>query len=213
MRNVALALVVLALAAPVALAQIGETTPVPPGQLTPGKVVLGPNAVETYGSTASPWSGTPRERGNLFAVTTSVNVTQMEWYINPSAAETFYFSIYRKTNDGTVTGTYDRVFITSVPIATAGDQWIGSGTMSYTLDPAYYYYLSVAWDTVSCVYYRSAELTPIATGFGQLLTGIPDGSGHPATWTNTWASGSFSPYHQRLTFDAVPVELMTLSVE
>lgn len=213
MRQLALTFVVLALAAPVALAQIDETTPVPPSQLTPGKVVLGPNAVETYGSIGTTWSGILRERGNIFSVTTAANVTQMEWFINPSAAETFYFVIYRKTNDGTVTGTYTQDFITSVPVATAGQQWVSSGTISYTLDPTYYYYMSIAWDTVSCTYYRGTEATPFATGFGQLLTGVPAGSGHPATINNTYASGAFPPYYQRLTFEPVPVELMTLTVE
>jgi hypothetical protein len=190
-----------------------ETDPVPPGQLTPGAVLYGPDATETYGSIGTTWSGVPRERGNLFSVSSPANITQIEWYINPSAADTFYFVIYRKTNDGTVTGTYDQVFITSVAVGTTGEQWLSSGPVSYTVDPAYYYYMSIAWDVATASYYRGTEVTPFATGFGQLLTGVPAGSGHPATWNNTYAAGAFPPYYQRLTFDIVPVELMSLSVE
>ncbi|MCU0305801.1 MAG: hypothetical protein MUC56_17250 [Thermoanaerobaculales bacterium] len=190
-----------------------ETDPVPPGQLTPGVAIVGPDATETYGSVGTTWSGTPRERGNLFSVSSPANITQIEWYLTVPSTETIYFVIYRKTNDGTVTGVYDQVFITSVSTSTSGAEWVSSGAISYTLDPAYYYYLSVAWDTVSCTYYRGTETTPFATGFGQLLTGIPAGSGHAATWDNTYNTGGFPPYYQRLTFDIVPVELQSLSVE
>lgn len=213
MKKLAFFVVIAAVIAPGLPAGAAETDPVPPGQLTPGIALVGPDATETYGSTASPWSGAPRERGNLFSVTSPANVTLMEWFVNPTAPETFYFCIYRKVNDGTVTGTYTQDFITSVAVGTTGDQWVSSGPVSYTLEPAYYYYLSIAWDTVSTTYYRSTEGTPFATGFGQLLTGIPSGEGHPATWNNTYTTGQFSPYHQRLTFDIVPVELQSLSVE
>lgn len=214
MRRAFLTPILVLLAAFVSAAPVDETTPVPPDQLVPGQVLVSPDRVtETYGSTASPWSGTPRERGNLFSVTTPANITQMEWYINPTAAETFYFCVYRKVNDGNVLGVYTQDFVTSVSVTTTGEQWISSGTVSYTLDPAYYYYLSIAWDNVSCTYYRSTETTPIATGFGQLLTGIPAGDGHAATWTNTYSTGGFSPYYQRLTFDIVPVELQSLTIE
>lgn len=195
------------------LSGAAETDPVPPGQLTPGVAIVGPDATETYGSVGTTWSGTPRERGNLFSVSSPANITQIEWYLTVPSTETIYFVIYRKTNDGTVTGVYDQVFITSVSTSTSGAEWVSSGAISYTLDPAYYYYLSVAWDTVSCTYYRGTETTPFATGFGQLLTGIPAGSGHPATWNNTYVAGNFPPYYQRLTFDIVPVELQSLSVE
>ncbi len=207
-------MVVLAVAVGFAAAvPAAETDPVPPGQLTPGMTLVGPDATETYGSIGTTWSGTPRERGNIFSVATAANVTQIEFYLNPTAAETFYFSIYRKTNDGTVTGTYTRDLITSVAVGTTGQQWVSSGPVSYTLDPTYYYYMSVAWDSVISEYFRGTEATPFATGFGQLLTGVPAGSGHPATIDNTYAAGLFQPYYQRLTFDIVPVELMSLSVE
>jgi hypothetical protein len=212
MKSFALFICVALIALPVSV-QADETTPVPPDQLTPGGALVGPDATETYGSIGTTWSGTPRERGNLFSVTSPANVTMIEYYIGVAAAETFYFCIYRKVNDGNVLGTYDQVFITSVAVATTGPQWVSSGTISYTMETGYYYYISIAWDTVSCEYYRGTEVTPFATGFGQLETGIPAGSGHPATWTNTYSSGQFPPYYQRLTFDIVPVELMSLSVE
>lgn len=191
-----------------------ETDPVPQSQLTPGKVLVGPDATETYGGSDQGWAGAPRERGNVFSVTSPANITLMEWYINVGGADTFYFCIYRKTNDGTLTGTYDQVLIVPVSISTTGDQWISSGPVSYTLEPAYYYYLSIAWDSASSTYYRGTQATPHATGFGQLETGIPAGSGHGTTWTNSsYTSGMYTPYYQRLTFDIVPVELQSLSVE
>jgi len=213
MRQIAPLLVVatvLAVGSPVFAA---ETDPVPPSQLTQGITLVGPDATETYGSVGTTWAGVPRERGNVFSVTTPANITMMEWYIDAPVSQTFYFSIYRKTNDGSLTGTYDQVVSVSATISTTGPDWISSGPMSYTLDPAYYYYMSIAWDVESATYYRGTEATPFATGFGQLETGVPAGSGHPTTWTNTYASGAFPPYYQRLTFDIVPVELQSLTVE
>lgn len=213
MKKSTLLFVIAAVIAAGLPAGAAETDPVPQSQLTPGKVLVGPDATETYGSIGTTWSGTPRERGNIFSVTSPANVTQMEWYIGVSAPQTFYFCIYSKVNDGTVTGTYDQVLIVPVAIGTTGDQWISSGPVSYTLEPTHYYYMSIAWDSASATYYRGTEATPFATGFGQLLTGVPAGSGHPATWNNTYTIGAFPPYYQRLTFDIVPVELQSLSVE
>jgi hypothetical protein len=201
---------VLAVGLPVSAA---ETDPVPPSELGPGTIVVGPDATETYGGADFSWSGAPRERGNVFSVTSPTLITQMEWYINVGGADTFYFCIYRKTNDGTLTGTYTQQLQVPVAISTTGEQWISSGGVSYTLDPAYYYYFSIAWDSASSTYYRGTQSTPHATGFGQLETGIAAGAGHPATWDNTYTTGQFSPYYQRLTFDIVPVELQSLSVE
>jgi hypothetical protein len=191
-----------------------ETDPVPASQLGPGTIVVGPDATETYGGTTSSYSGAPRERGNVFSVTSPANITLMEWWIGVGAPDTFYFCIYRKTNDGVLTGAYTQELIVPVAISTTGDQWISSGVVDYTLEPAYYYYISIAWDTASSTYYRGSQATPLATGFGQLETGIPGGSGHPTTWNNSsYTSGQYPPYYQRLTFDIVPVELQSLSVE
>lgn len=211
-RTILVALLVsIALWSPLLFA--AETDPVPPNQLTPGIALVGPDATETYGSATNAYSGAPRERGNLFSVTTPANITTIEYWLSVPSADTFYFVIYRKTNDGTLTGTYTQDFITSTAVSTTGDQWVSSGTISYTLDPSYYYYLSVAWDNTTATYFRGSEATPLATGFGQLETGIPAGAGHGATWDNTYASGTFPPYYQRLTFDIVPVELQSLTVD
>jgi hypothetical protein len=207
-------LTIVLVVALVSAAPIDETTPVPLDQLTPGKTLASADRLtETYGSIGTTWSGSPRERGNVFSVATPATITQIEWYLDVPSTETIYFCIYRKTNDGTVTGTYTQDFITSISTSTTGPDWVSSGTVSYTLEPTYYYYLSVAWDTVSCTYYRGTETTPFATSFGQLLTGVPAGSGHPASVDNTYGAGAFPPYYQRLTFDVVPVELQSLAIE
>ena len=214
MKEIAFGVVIALLITGGLPAVAAETDPVPQNQLVPGTFIVGPDATETYGGVeGGNWAGAPRERGNMFSVTSPTLITQMEWYINVGGADTFYFCIYRKTNDGTLTGTYTQQLQVPVAISTTGEQWISSGGVSYTLDPAYYYYFSIAWDSAASTYYRGNQTTPHATGFGQLLTGIPAGSGHPATWDNTYASGAYPPYYQRLTFEIVPVELQSLSVE
>jgi len=117
MRPAVMTLVMVAFTALGVAAPADETTPVPPDQLRPGVALVSPDRVtETYGSISTTWSGVPRERGNVFSVTSPANVTQIEFFLNPSAPETIYFPIYRKTNDGTLTGTYTQDFITSVSV-------------------------------------------------------------------------------------------------
>jgi hypothetical protein len=180
---------------------------------SPGGISDATRDTETYGSAANSWSGSDRMRGNIFSVAAPTDLTTIEQYLNVPASTTLHFSIYRKTNDGTVTGLYTRDFALDVPTTAAGATFYSSGTMSYLLETTYYYYICVGWDaTVSVTYYRGTEAVPFATGFGTLETGVPDGgAGNPDTYNNTWTG--FSPYYQRLTFTVVPVELQSFTVE
>ena len=48
----------------------------------------------------------------------------------------------------------------------------------------------------------------------QFAPGTNEASSPVGLWrTNIYNAGGFSPYYQRLTFDIVPVELQSLSVE
>jgi len=173
---------------------------------------------ETYGSTYNTWSGAPRNKGNLFSVTTSSYLTEMELYLGIPTADTIHFSIYRKVNDGVTYGTFDQVFNVDVTGNPNKAGWVSSGTMNYTLETGYYYYICASWDTASIDYYRDDFNTPTATGFGTLETGVYVSVGTPANpstldLTDANIPGNYGAYYQRLTFTEVPVELMDFSAE
>ena len=191
--------------------EAAETDPVPFG--APAEVTESTRDTDTYGDTSNPWTGENRMRGNIFSVTQVTTVEQIAQYLDIPADTTLLFSVCRKTNDGSVTGLYTRDFLADVAVTAAGAAFYSSGTISYSLDPAYYYYICAGWDIgANITYYRGNQAVPLATAFGALETGVPaGGDGNPSTYNNTYTG--FSPYYMRLTFTIVPVELQTFTIE
>ena len=215
MKRLCLIAALLILALP--LFAIDEATPLPTEKRTEARIdAKGGKPTETYGSDANSWSGAPRNKGNIFSVTTASFLTEMEMYLGITTADTIHFSIYRKVNSGDTTGTYDLDFNVDVTGNPNKAGWVSSGTMNYTLETGYYYYICASWDSSSIAYYRGTETTPLATGFGTLETGVyvsVSTPANPASLDLTNTPGTFAPYYQRLTFTKVPVELMDFSAE
>jgi len=204
-------LVAVAVATMGVTVEAAETDPV---AFTAAAAVTGStDAAETYGDATNSWSGEDRMRGNVFSVAELTSIEQIEQYLDVPVSTTLHFSVFRKINDGTLTGTYTRDFLADVAVTAAGPTFYSSGVISYSLDPTYYYYICAGWDIGDNItYYRGNQAVPLATTFGALETGIPDGgAGNPSTYDNTYTG--YSPYYMRLTFTIVPVELQTFTIE
>jgi hypothetical protein len=174
------------------------------GSLVPTENVLGE---EIFGSTANPFTGTLRDRGNIFSVSTSTTLIEHRFYLNVPTDDELTFFVYRGT---AVIGTYDKISEVHFANSGTGQGFYSSGPISVALDAGFYYYIGAAWpSTANNTYYRGSTATPIPASFGALETGIPANiaGGFPpaATATNgTYGSGGFSPYYCAIVTQSSP---------
>ncbi|MCP4411743.1 MAG: choice-of-anchor D domain-containing protein, partial [Gammaproteobacteria bacterium] len=154
---------------------------------------------EIFGSTASPWSGTLRDRGNIFYVNTSTTLLEHKFYLSITTSTQLNLFVYQGT---AATGTFNKISDIHYASSGTGAGFYTSGPINVPLEAGYYYYIGASWDG-SAEYYRGTEVTPLSTSFGTLETGIAGNiaGGYPpgATATNSYASGSFSPYYCAIT--------------
>lgn len=150
---------------------------------------------EVFGSWSSTFSGSNRDRGNVFHVTTPVVLTETRFYLNITSSTELYFFVYEGSN---VTGTFTKVSENYISSSGTGEGWYSSGPMSITLDAGKYYYIGTSW-AASATYGRGTENVPLPCSFGTLETGIPGTTaGHPPAQTCNSTYTGFSPYYQTI---------------
>ncbi|UCF62747.1 MAG: choice-of-anchor D domain-containing protein, partial [bacterium] len=151
-------------------------------------------AEEIFGSTASPFTGTLRDRGNVFQVTTATTLLEHRLYLDIPTSTPIYFFVYQGTNwNGQFTKVNEVFFANSG----TGQGFYSSGPIGVPLEVGSFYYIGASWQG-SATYYRGTETTPIPCSFGFLETGIPGNiaGGYPpaATANNTYTT-RYSPYY------------------
>jgi hypothetical protein len=152
---------------------------------------------EIFGSTANPFSGGLRDRGNIFSVATATTLIEHKFYLTIPVDDQLAFFVYEGT---AVTGTYNKINEVDFTNSGTGEGFYSSGSINVPLEVGFYYYIGAAWPTsASNTYYRGSESTPLPASFGMLETGIPGNiaGGYPpaATANNTYSSGGYSPYY------------------
>lgn len=130
-------------------------------------IVTHQDSTETFGSTASNYSGAPRMRGNFFKCDANTIVKEYRWYLNPADTANIWFTIYEGDSAG---GTYNRIFSRMVrtPDTIAG--WYTTGPMDARMQAGRYYFYCMMWDaSVSVTYYRGTAIYPYPVSFGSLV--------------------------------------------
>jgi len=149
---------------------------------------------EIFGSTANPFTGTLRDRGNIFSVSTATTLIEHRFYLSIPTDDELRFFVYRGTS---VIGTYNKIDEVHFASSGTGEGFYSSGPINVPLEVGFYYYIGAAWPGNN-TYYRGSETTPLPTSFGMLETGIPGNiaGGFPpgATATNNTYTG-YSPYY------------------
>ena len=149
---------------------------------------------EIFGSMGTTWSGTLRDRGNIFQVTTATTLTEHKMYLDITTPTPMYFFVYRGT---AVTGTFNKINEVFIASSGTGQGFYSSGPIQVQLEAGYYYYLGASWEG-NVTYYRGTETVPIPCSFGFLSTGIPGniaGGYPPAATANNASYTNFSPYY------------------
>ncbi|MCF8369069.1 MAG: hypothetical protein K9G76_08490 [Bacteroidales bacterium] len=159
--------------------------------------------IETFGSwTGGSYSGSVRDRGNIFHVTTTTTLQEIQFYLDITSSTQLYFFVYEGS---AVSGTFSKINEVYIASSGTGTGWYSSGAMNVTLDAGNYYYIGTSWNGTA-TYGRGTEAVPLTTSFGTLETGVPaTTAGYPPAATCTNAYTTTSPYYQTLVTSSTPV--------
>lgn len=163
--------------------------------------------IDTVGGMTTAPSGANRGKASVYAVTTSVLLTEFEVHLNVTAPETLTFFLYRHHSR---TGLADLEW--SLPVTVQGGigpSWYSTGPIALPLVAGNYYMLGVAWaGTVTYYYSIGTGGSPVSFGTWERAhtlnaTAIP-------TPTYTIAAGvDAAQYYQRLTTYPIPAVVNT----
>jgi len=163
----------------------------------------GAGCSETYGSWSSTYSGSTRDRGDIFHVITPTTLSEIRMYLNFAASTDMYFFVYESD---TLDGFYTKIHETFIASTGSGEGWYSSGTVNVSLEAGKYYYVGASWNG-SATYGRSTESVPMpATCLGTLETGVPGSlAGYPPGNSFTNSYSGYSPYYMYLEFRGADV--------
>jgi len=170
-----------------------ELNPAPTGPAILPEVL---DAEDIFGSTANPFAGTLRDRGNVFLVNDATTLLESRLYLNVPTDVEFYHFVYE---GAALTGSYSKINEVYIPNSGSGEGFYSSGAINVPLEAGKYYYIGISWGNSSVTYYRGNETVPLPVSFGTLQTGIPStvAGFPPADPINSTWSG-FSPYYGAL---------------
>ena len=121
---------------------------------------------EVFGSDANLFFAGPRMRGNLFTCTTSTNLKEYRFYLNPTVSTEMWFLVYESTSE---TGLYGVVGASVLTPTTSGFGWYSSGEINVPLVAGRYYMMVAAFQDVTGYYnQRPIAPYPIPASFGSL---------------------------------------------
>jgi hypothetical protein len=149
--------------------------------------------VDTVGGTSNGSSGAGRAKGNSYEVTTSVSLTQVEFYLDFVSQQTLTTTVHGSPAEF---GTYSEVFRSSQATTGTGPGWYSSGPINVALDAGKHYIVAVSWNGSLAYFYGVGDLQPVS--FGSHTHGYAVGLDPlPAMFASN--SNDQAIYHQRLT--------------
>jgi hypothetical protein len=132
--------------------------------------------------------------GNFYAVTTDVQLVEIEKRLNIPDPMTLRYFVYESSSK---TGTYSKIFEKELTGAGTGVQWYSSGAISVPLLAEKFYFVGVSWQGLANYYYDFSA--PNAVSFGTQLSGSH--RSYPPTNTKAFSDNQIA-YYQRLTTSA-----------
>jgi hypothetical protein len=149
--------------------------------------------VDIVGSTANVAVTSNVAKGNSYDVTTSVHLTQAEFHLNYSGAQTLTFTVHEGVSEF---GTYDEVFRSSAVVNGIGLGWYSSGAINVPLDAGKHYIVAVSWTGVMTYYFDTGDSQ--AVSFGEQTHGYAVGQ-NPLPMQFSSGVNDQAIYYQRLT--------------
>lgn len=151
--------------------------------------------IDTVGGMASAPVGANRAKGSLYAVNTTVVLTEFETYLDVPAQETLTFFMYRH-HSRTGTSTLELTLPVTVP-GGIGPAWYSTGPITWPMVAGNHYVLGVAWQGSITYYYSTATSgSPVSFGNWQRAHTLTN----PVPTTLVLPAGTdIAQYYQRLT--------------
>jgi hypothetical protein len=132
---------------------------------------------EQFAANINATTGSARFRGNVYSVTTPVQLTSAEFYMNLSTPTSVEFFVYTSP---TLTGTFTKVYSSGTIVVGPGAQFYVSPSINLNMSAGTYYYVGTAWNESSTYYNDNGTIgVPEPTSFGALQYGA-GASGFPA---------------------------------
>ena len=157
---------------------------------------------EIFGSTEEDFTGSLRDRSNLFRITKSVILTEHKMYLNIPEDIELYFYVFEGDS---LLGNFTKIHEVFFPTSGTGEGFYSSGKISVAMNAGKYYVLGASWGEGQVTYYRGSESVPLETSFGALETGVPSSlAGFPPGIDGRNEFEGFPPYFSSVT-TAIPL--------
>ncbi len=134
-------------------------------------------------------------RGGVVSVTTTVQLLEIKSYLNITNPVELRFVVYENT---AATGTFTKIFETSVPGAGPGTQFYSSGPVNIVLQSGRFYAVGVNWAAGLNYFWDAGAPVPIPISFGTITGGLAQ-SVYPPPQTLTQNALSSLYYTQLVT--------------
>ncbi|MCB0264343.1 MAG: choice-of-anchor D domain-containing protein [Calditrichaeota bacterium] len=149
---------------------------------------------EVFGDASSSFSGTNRDRGNVFGITTTTTLLEYKQYLNIPTDTEIYFFVYE---GAAATGDFSLINQVYFPSSGTGEGFYTSGPTNVLLQAGKFYYIGASWGASSVSYFRGGPAGPIPASFGTLESGVAGTTAgfppNPGTINSTWSG--FSAYY------------------
>jgi hypothetical protein len=170
--------------------------------------VDGNHLAEVFGSAASAYYGAEIMRGNIFKCTTTTNLKEYRFYLNPTEPTEMWFVVY---TCGTPDGLYSIVGASDLTPSGTGEGWYSSGNINVRLVRNQYYMITASFvNPTGYFLQRDIAPYPIPASFGTLIGGAgwtyaPYASFPPSGYQGvpTYAFGDPVAYYQTMITDGV----------
>ena len=169
----------------------------PSGNTRVREVGENPVVTSVAGASERSTTGGPRLRGNVYAVTTSTHLSEIESYLTINAPQPFNlavltFSVYEADAQA---GPFTRVFNQQATV-TSGTQFFSSGPLNQALQAGKFYLITTSWSLADTVYFFYNSEHPVALPFGETRSGFGTNDNPPPATLTSGANTSL--YRQRL---------------
>jgi len=157
----------------------------------------GPVIIDEIGVGDGNYAATNRMRGNLYSVSLTRTVTEIETYLSFTGDATIYFDIFEAS---TINGTYYHKISYTVPMTMTGPAFYSSGAISFDLKEGKFYYIGARWGEQSITFYYDGNTgNSYPTSFGQWEKGLTiNTTTLPDNFTYTSNVVDYT-YYQRIT--------------
>lgn len=157
----------------------------------------------SFGNQSATFSGFPRLRGNVYAVSSTQYLNEIKALLTFSGSADLIYYVFEATAP---TGTYTKIFEKSVPTTGTGGTLYSSGPLSVEMVVGKYYAICLGWTTPSISYYRNTTSAyPVSWSLGT-INGIVlvDSSPPFATIPSGGVYTNLPTYAFELCFGAAP---------